>query len=145
MFRGEFEHTVDGKGRTSLPARFRELLAASGSDKMVVTRDVERCLLLFPLAQWEAFEAKLAELPSMAPEVRLVKRTLIGSAHEVNVDGNGRILIPQPLREYARLSREVVFAGQIDRIELWNRDAWRSLQEGVDAAALQQALEGLGI
>ena len=145
MFRGEFEHTVDGKGRTSLPARFRELLAASGSDRMVVTRDVERCLLLFPLAQWEAFERKLAELPSMAPGVRLVKRTLLGSAHEVSVDGNGRILIPQPLREYAGLSREVVFAGQIDRIELWNRDAWRALQEGVDAAALQEALEGLGI
>ncbi|RMG14279.1 MAG: division/cell wall cluster transcriptional repressor MraZ [Deltaproteobacteria bacterium] len=145
MFRGEFEHTVDGKGRTSLPARFREVLAASGSDRMVVTRDVERCLLLFPLAQWEAFERRLLELPSMAPGVRLVKRTLIGSAHEVSVDANGRILIPQPLREYADLKREVVFAGQIDRIELWNRDAWRTLQSQVDPAALQEAMEGLGI
>lgn len=145
MFRGQFEHTIDQKGRISLPARFRELLSSRGSDRLVLTVDVEPCLLAFPTSEWEAFERKLGELPSMDRRVRMVKRTLIGAAHEVGVDKNGRILIPPPLREHAGLERDVVFAGQIDRIEIWSQSGWARVRDSVDPDALQDALEGLGI
>jgi len=145
VFRGQYEHTIDAKGRTSLPARFREIIASRGSDRLVLTRDVERCLLAFPLDEWQAFEARLAAQPSMDRRVRMVKRALIGGAHEVQVDGNGRILIPAGLRAHGGLDREVVFAGQIDRVEIWSREAWAAASEAVDAEALQEALEGLGI
>ena len=145
MFRGQYEHTIDAKGRVSLPAKFREILAARGSDRLVVTADVEPCLLAFGLDEWQAFEEKLAALPSMDRRVRMVKRTLVGQAHELTVDGNGRILLPPPLREHAGLGREVVFTGQIDRIEIWSREGWSRTREDVDVGALTDALEGLGI
>lgn len=145
MFRGQFEHSIDAKGRTSLPARFREILTARGQDRLIVTADVEPCLLAFPLDHWKAFEEKLGSLPRLDQRVKLVKRVYIGNAHEVSVDSAGRILIPASLREHAALGKEAVFAGQIEHVEIWSRDAWQKTREEVSAEEFQQALDGLGI
>ncbi len=145
MFRGQFEHSIDAKGRTSLPARFREILAARGSDRLVVTADIEPCLLAFPLDHWQEIEAKLAALPRLDHRVKLVKRVYIGNAHEVSVDSAGRILIPPPLREHASLGKEAVFAGQIEHVEIWSRASWQKTRDQVSSEEFQQALDGLGI
>lgn len=145
MFRGLYEHTIDAKGRVSLPAKFREAIVSRGSDRLVVTMDVEQCLLAYALPEWQAFEARLGALPQMDRRVRMIKRALIAGAHELQVDGNGRILIPPALRDYAALGRDVVFAGQIEHIAIWNKDSWGGVRGGIDADALQQAMEDLGI
>jgi MraZ protein len=145
MFRGQFEHSIDAKGRTSLPARYRELLAARGSDRLVITTDVEPCLLAFPLDHWQAFEAKLAALPALDQRVKLVKRIYVGSAHEVSIDGAGRILIPPTLREYAGLGKEALFTGLIDRVEVWSRDGWQTNRERASGEDFQQIISDLGI
>ncbi len=145
MFRGQFEHSIDAKGRTSLPARFREILAARGSDRLVITADIEPCILAFPLDHWQAFEEKLGTLPRLDQRVKLVKRVYIGNAHEVSVDSAGRILIPAPLREHAGLAKEAVFAGQIEHVEIWSCEGWRKARENVSAEQFQEALDGLGI
>ncbi|RMG18957.1 MAG: division/cell wall cluster transcriptional repressor MraZ [Deltaproteobacteria bacterium] len=143
MFRGEFEHTIDPKGRTSLPASFRELLSAQGSDRLVVTAALDECLLLYPLPAWEELERKLAALPSMDRRVRLVKRALVGRAHELSADRHGRILLPAPLRTYAGLGRDIVFVGQISFIEVWAREKWSAGDHPFEPAEVQAAIESL--
>ena len=145
MFRGQFEHSIDAKGRTSLPARFREILAARGSERLVITADVEPCLLAFPLDHWQAFEEKLGALPRLDQRVKLVKRIYIGNAHEVSIDSAGRVLIPPPLRAHAGLEKEAVFTGQIEHIEIWSGESWQKAREEVTAEEFQKALNGLGI
>lgn len=153
MFRGLYEHTIDAKGRISLPARFRELVtvgdSANGSGRLVVTRDVEPCLKAYPIEAWQQTEAKLAALPSMNRQARMLKRLLVGSAHDLQVDKSGRILLPPPLRTHAGLEREAVFVGQIDHIEIWSKAAWEASQnqptELSDIAELLESFEGLDI
>ncbi|MDF1563833.1 MAG: division/cell wall cluster transcriptional repressor MraZ [Deltaproteobacteria bacterium] len=145
MFRGEFEHAIDPKGRTSLPASFREQLSTGGSDRLVATAGLDACLLLYPLQAWEELERKLAALPSMDQRVRTVKRALIGRAHEISADRHGRILIPPPLRSYAGFEREIVFVGQLSFIELWARDKWTPDAQSFDPAEVQAAIADLDL
>ena len=144
MFTGHYEHTIDAKGRVSLPAKYREAIAARGSDRLMVTADIHNILLAFALDEWQAFMDKLGALPSMDPRVRMVKRHLIGGAHEVQFDGNGRILLPAPLRQHAQLDREVVFVGIGDRIEIWSKAGWDASHVEEDTAALEKAYQELG-
>ncbi|MCC2666989.1 MAG: mraZ [Gammaproteobacteria bacterium] len=127
MFRGINSITMDAKGRISMPARYRERLQEEGIARMVVTIDTEeRCLLLYPLSEWEVIEAKLAQLPSFNPQARRIQRLLIGHATEGELDGNGRILLSRELVEYAGLKKEAVLIGQGKKFELWDETHWQT-------------------
>ena len=105
MFRGRHETIVDAKGRTSLPARFRDVLTASDDRRMVLTTGLEPCLVAYPYSAWNAFEERLASRPTFDPAVNQIKRLYVASAVECLVDSHGRILIPSTLREYASAAR----------------------------------------
>jgi MraZ protein len=125
MFRGRYEHTIDQKGRTSIPSRFRELLSTKYSDdRLIVTSFLDPCLIAYPVAEWQAFEEKVRALPRFDPKVVELKRVLISGATECPIDRNGRILIPPVLRDFAGLKREIVWAGMVDYIEIWAKDGW---------------------
>ena len=120
MFRGRHEHAVDAKGRTSLPARFREVLAAQGETRIVVTVSLDGCLAAYPMREWEAFEEKLISLPSLDEEMTELKRQLVGYAAECDIDKLGRLMLPTTLREMAGISRNVLWMGMISYIEVWD-------------------------
>jgi MraZ protein len=125
MFRGRYEHTIDQKGRTSIPSRFRELLSSKyADDRLIVTSFLDPCLIAYPVAEWQVFEEKVRALPRFDPKVMQLKRVLISGATECPIDRNGRILIPTVLREFAGLKREIVWAGMVDYIEIWAQDGW---------------------
>ncbi|MEQ8482936.1 MAG: division/cell wall cluster transcriptional repressor MraZ [Pseudomonadales bacterium] len=131
MFRGINSATLDGKGRVALPARLRESLAAAAADgKLVVTIDTKHpCLLLYPLPLWELVEAKLESLPNMNPRSRTIQRLLIGHATDLEPDSAGRLLLPQKLRDYARLDKKVVLVGQGKKVEIWSEPVWEACME----------------
>ncbi len=138
MFRGVNPLTLDSKGRLAIPARYRELLAAHCEGKMVLTVDRDHCLLLYPLPDWEEIERKLVKLPSFNKQARRLQRLLIGHATECELDGNGRILLPPPLREFAGLEKDVVLIGQGNKFEIWDAATWNArrsewLEEGAEA------------
>ena len=124
-FRGVSNLSLDAKGRIVLPARYRERLAEICASQLVVTIDTDQpCLLIYPLPDWEDIEAKIESLPSFNPTTRRIQRLLIGHATEVEVDGNGRMLLSNPLREYAQLGKKVVLIGQGKKFELWDEELW---------------------
>jgi MraZ protein len=128
-FRGEHAHAIDAKGRTSLPARFRELISAQKETSLIVTRDPwDGCLLGYPLPEWKRLEEKLDALPQFSEDVLNLKRVLVAPAHEVDIDGMGRVLIPQSLRDYADLAKEVVWVGQVRTLQLWSQERWKKVQ-----------------
>jgi MraZ protein len=124
-FRGIAQLVLDAKGRLAIPARHRDALA-NGSSRLVVTADPSRCLLLYPLAAWEPIQARLMRLSSFDARTRGLQRLLVGHADDVEIDAAGRILVPPPLREYARLDKHVVLVGQGRKFELWDHAAWQS-------------------
>jgi MraZ protein len=126
MFRGRYEHTIDAKGRTSLPARYRDVLEASGERRIVVTSALDPCLVAYSMPEWAAFEERLGKLPAFDRAVQKVKRLYVSGAVECEVDDSGRILVPPTLRDYARLSKDVLWAGMGKYAELWDKEAWRS-------------------
>lgn len=130
MFRGVHNINLDAKGRMAVPARYRQLLHESNDGALVVTIDTEeRCLLVYPLQEWEPIQAKLEALPSFNPAARRIQRLIIGHATDVDMDGNGRVLLPSPLREYAGLSKKVVMMGQGNKFELWDEDHWSECRQ----------------
>jgi MraZ protein len=131
VFRGRYEHAIDGKGRTSLPSRFREALSASGDARIVLTSGLERCLVAYPLSGWMAFEDKLAALPQFDASVTMLRRIYVSAAVECDVDKLGRVLVPAALRKHAGLSREVLWAGMGNHVELWDRAAFDGLRDEV--------------
>ena len=147
MWQGQFEHAIDGKGRTSLPARFRDALSAAGDDRFVVTSALDPCLVAYPLAEWRAFEEKLSRLPRFDPAVVKLRRLYVSAAVEVAFDGQGRVLIPPPLRAYAALEKDVLWAGMGRHAELWARDRWLRAVETTESerAQLSAKLGELGL
>jgi MraZ protein len=123
MFRGSFEHTIDAKGRVSLPARYREILSTQYDGRLVITL-FDSCLLAFPHSEWLAFENKLSSLSAVDEEIQSFKHYFISGAYECSLDKLGRILIPPNLRKHAALEREVVFVGSVKQIEIWSKDRW---------------------
>ena len=131
MFRGINNATLDAKGRMALPTRNRETVMTASDGRVVVTIDMrERCLLLYPLPEWEIVQRKLEGLENIKPQARLLQRLLIGHATDLELDGNGRILLPAMLREYAELSKKLVLVGQGNKIEIWADEKWRSSMDG---------------
>lgn len=130
MFRGINAITVDGKGRLAIPTRYRDALSADGKSALVVTIDTEEtCLLLYPAAQWQIIEDKLQSLPSFNAAARRIQRLLIGHATDVELDSNGRVLLPPLLRDYAKLDKKVVMIGQGNKFEVWDEMLWQSKRE----------------
>jgi len=133
FFRGLFEHSIDGKGRTSVPARFRDVLTASYSDKLVVTFGPtddphEKFLGVYPLRNWEEIEAQLARRNQSDSDVKQIYRTYVANAFEVEVDKLGRILLPPNLRAHGELEKDVVWVGQGKRMHLWSKANWARVQ-----------------
>lgn len=127
MFRGLNAVSLDSKGRVILPVVYRSKLQNTeiNNAKVVITIDTdENCLLLYPLSVWEEIELKISDLPSFNQATRRIQRLLIGHATELDVDSNGRILIPQLLREYAKLAKNTLFVGQGKKIEIWSEELW---------------------
>lgn len=128
MFLGEYEHTLDAKGRLAVPAKFRGQLERGA----VLSKGMGRCLSVYTMARWEEKSAALVEGKSNE-ELRDFERRIYPSASEVELDGQGRLVIPMKLREYAGLSSEVTVAGVRDHVEIWDRTNWREYQQRLDA------------
>lgn len=122
MFMGEFQHNIDIKGRIIVPAKFRDGLGES----FVVTRGLDKCLFVYPMDEWKILEEKLKKLPLTKKDARSFTRFFFSGAVECEVDKQGRINIPQPLRKYATLEKECVVIGVSDRIEFWASEKWES-------------------
>jgi len=126
MFRGINAIHIDGKGRLSVPTRYREAL---GSDTVVTIDTEETCLLLYTANQWQTIEEKIQQLPSFDPVSRRIQRLLIGHATDVTLDTSGRLLLPQVLRDYAKLEKRVLMIGQGSKFEVWSETLWDARRE----------------
>ncbi|MEW4983242.1 MAG: division/cell wall cluster transcriptional repressor MraZ [Cycloclasticus sp.] len=124
LFRGVNNVTLDAKGRLSIPTRYRAQLKTSCDGQMVMTVDREHSLLLYPLPVWEDIERKLIKLPTLNKQARRLQRLLIGHATECELDGQGRVLVSPPLREFADLNKKTVMIGQGNKFEIWNEQTW---------------------
>ncbi|HKU14294.1 MAG TPA: division/cell wall cluster transcriptional repressor MraZ [Steroidobacteraceae bacterium] len=135
MFRGANKVTLDAKGRLAMPTRYRERIVERSNGRLIATVDhADRCLLIYPLPEWEEIELKLRRLPTLNPLARRLQRLVIGHATDLDLDGSGRILIPPSLREYAGLSRAAMLIGQGNRFELWDETLWnQSCQQWAQA------------
>jgi MraZ protein len=135
VFRGFDEINMDSKGRIGLPTRYHDRVLANAEGKFVITVDIrESCLVLYPLPEWEVVEAGLNKLPTSQSAFAQLKRRLIGHATEVNLDSAGRLLISPELRDFAKLEKNVVLAGQGKKCEIWDKSAWNAMQAEVIAA-----------
>ena len=121
-----------------MPSRYRDELLSRCAGQLIVTVDaVDPCLCVYPLTEWELIEAKLRQLPSLVEENRRLQRVLIGNAVDLELDGNGRFLVPPRLREHAGLDKHAMLVGQLNKFQLWNEDAWNALADA-DLAAIKQ-------
>jgi MraZ protein len=135
VFLGEFEHTIDDKGRVAIPARFREVLG----ERFVVTKGFDSCLQAFPMSYWEQLREKVDRLPISSPDARNLRRLMFAPAQDLDIDRQGRVLIPQTLRLYAGLAEEVVITGLGNYFELWSAARWRETQEFLSENATEIA------
>jgi MraZ protein len=146
VFRGSTYLSLDTKGRLAIPAKQRERLLAVGDANLILTVDRARCLLLFPVKTWEVIERDFADLPAFDEAARSVVRLYLGNAEEVEMDGQGRILLPQHLREFAFLDKRVAFVGQGGKFEIWDELRWKDKtlkdleDQGIGELALSSAL-----
>lgn len=140
MFMGQYEHSIDTKGRIIIPAKYREDLG----DNFVVTRGLDGCLFLYPSEEWKNFVDKLQELPSNQ-NTRKIQRQFLSKAMEVALDKQGRILIPALLRSDAALEKEVVFVGMMNRIEVWDKSRLAEQEMQEDDEALEATMDDLDI
>ncbi|GIP10725.1 transcriptional regulator MraZ [Paenibacillus macerans] len=120
MFMGEFQHSIDDKGRIIIPAKFRDLLGSS----FVVTRGLDQCLFVYPMQEWEVLEQKLKALPLMKSDARAFTRFFFSGATECEWDKQGRVNLPGNLRQYAKLEKDCVVLGVSNRVEIWSKDIW---------------------
>ena len=143
MLTGEFNHSIDSKGRLIIPSKLRESLG----EHFVITKGMDGCLFLHPDKEWEAFEDKLRTLPLTNKKARDFKRFFLGSAVEGELDKQGRVLISSSLREHAGLEKEVVLAGVLDKVEIWNKETWeaRTAEIEDDIEDIASDMEDLGL
>lgn len=143
MFMGEYNHTIDTKGRLIIPSKFRETLG----EEFVVTKGLDGCLFVYDNKEWAAFEEKLKSLPLTNKDARQFVRFFLAGAAMAEVDKQGRILVPSVLREFAALEKEVVLIGVASRVEIWSKERWESSAsyEDMEEIAEHMAELGLGI
>ncbi len=140
MFMGQYEHTIDAKGRTIVPVKYREGLG----DEFVVTWGADGCLYLYPQEEWKQFVEKLLQLPSNQ-NTRKIQRQFLSMAMEVSLDKQGRILVPAKLRGSANLEKDLVFIGMMNRVEVWDKATLDAQNQEEDAKDLEAAMDELGI
>ena len=140
MFMGEYNHTIDAKGRLIIPSKFRELLG----EEFVLTKGLDGCLSIYPMTEWEAFEKKLSALPLTNKNARTLTRFFVAGATECELDKQGRILIPSTLREFAGLEKNVMLAGQLGRIDIWDEEKWWTIC-AADMNAIADGMEDVDI
>ncbi|MCK6462897.1 MAG: division/cell wall cluster transcriptional repressor MraZ [Candidatus Pacebacteria bacterium] len=143
MLIGEYRHNIDAKKRVAVPAKFRREIG----EKAVITRGQEKCLLLYPVSEWEKVAERLSQLPTGSADNRNFLRVLLSGAAEVEIDALGRILIPDYLKEFAELSEKVVIAGLYKKLEIWNEKNWDEHKARIEnqADALAEKLGELGV
>ena len=141
MFKGEYNHTIDPKGRLIIPSRFRELLG----EEFVITKGLDGCLSIYPQEEWETFEEKLRALPLTNKNARTLTRFFVAGACTCELDKQGRILVPQTLREFAGLDKDVVLAGNLNRIEVWSKEAWAKNCDFDDMDSIAEGMQEMGI
>lgn len=141
MFMGEYNHTIDAKGRMIIPAKFRELLG----EEFVLTKGLDGCLSIYPMDEWEAFEQKLRALPLTNKNARTFSRFFVAGATTCELDKQGRILVPVTLREFAGLSKDVVLTGNLTRIEIWSKEKWMENSNCEDMDAIAEGMQAMGI
>lgn len=141
MFMGEYNHTIDAKGRLIIPSKFRDTLG----NEFVVTKGLEGCLFVFERYEFDTFIDKLNEKSDLEANVRKIKRFFISGAQEVEVDKQGRILLPSVLREHASLEKDVVFAGVGGHIEIWDKSRWDEISAYDDINDIAEELAAFGI
>lgn len=123
MFIGEYLHTIDNKNRVAIPAKFRNLLKGA-----VVTRGIDTCLVLYPRKEWEVLAGKIAAMPSSKAKNRIFSRLQLAGAMDVKIDKQGRIVLPDYLKKYARLNKKIAIAGLYDRLEIWDSSRWEAFK-----------------
>ncbi|MEK7149364.1 MAG: division/cell wall cluster transcriptional repressor MraZ [Patescibacteria group bacterium] len=143
MFIGEFTHNLDIKGRMAMPIKFRDKLTSGA----IITRGLDYCLFVFSVKEWETLAQKLVALPLAQANSRAFVRLMLAGAMDVELDKQGRILIPDYLRDYANLKKEITVAGLYNRIEIWNSEAWKQYKEKTESASdeIAEKLSELGI
>ena len=141
MFMGQYNHTIDTKGRLIIPSKFRDRLG----EEFVVTKGMDGCLFVYANEDWSAFEQKLTSLPLINKESRKFARFFLAGASQVEVDKQGRILIASNLRTFAELDKEVVLVGVGSRIEIWSLEKWESMDFDDDMDDISAAMESLGL
>lgn len=141
MFMSEYNHTIDAKGRLIIPSKFRELLG----EEFVVTKGMDGCLFVYANDDWNAFEQKLTSLPLINKEARKFARFFLAGAAQVELDKQGRILLPSNLREFAGLDKDVVLVGVGSRIEIWSKEQWEDMNSDVDMDDISSSMESLGL
>lgn len=124
MWYGQYFHTLDNKDRFILPAKFREKLKKLAKKKFYITRGLDNCLFLFDQAIWEQLEEKLREIPFTRQQARSFNRLLFSGAQEIDIDSQGRMVVPGYLKDIASIKREIVIVGVADRMEIWDKDIW---------------------
>lgn len=140
MFKGEFAHTIDPKGRVIVPVKLRDELG----DNFVVTKGLDGCLWMFDNEQWEKVEAEIKEMPFTLKEARVISRFIIAGATDGELDKQGRVLIPPNLREYADLQKDIVLAGVGSRVEIWSKERYEAASMVDDMDAMAEKLVELG-
>lgn len=141
MFMGEYNHTVDAKGRLIVPSKFREQLG----DEFVVTKGLDGCLFVYENTEWKILEEKIKNLPLTNANARKITRFFLAGATLCEVDKQGRILLPSVLREFAGIEKEAVMVGVGNRIEIWSKESWISANVYDDMDEIAESMEGLGI
>lgn len=147
-FSGKYYYTIDPKGRIIIPALFRDIISSNYSPKLyIVNAAFDKCLHIYPQEEWHKLEEKVRQLPKMQEEVRFFMRRVIASAQEVEVDKQGRILIPAAHREDAGLNSDIVIVGQIEKIELWDRREWDTVVDHsrIDKKTVEEKLAAYGL
>jgi len=127
---GEYQHTIDGKGRLIMPAKFRDELG----DKFIVTKGLDGCLFVYPLSEWQVLEEKLRKLPFTRSDARAFARFFFSGATECELDKQGRILIPANLRDHAQLEKDVFVIGVSSRLEIWSKEVWEDYNDKTEAS-----------
>jgi MraZ protein len=151
LFRGVSTLNLDAKGRMAIPTRYRERLQETCASQLVLTVDRDRCLLLYPEPEWVEIERKLKALPSFNKAARTLQRLYIGHAHDVEMDGQGRISLPAELRSFANLDKRVALVGQGNKFELWDEGTWSGKRDewldevGLEDLELPADVESLSI
>jgi MraZ protein len=143
MFIGEYAHSLDQKGRLSIPAKFRPFLQSG----VVVTRGLDHCLFLYSKAEWATLAAKIAALPLSSRKSRAFARLMLAGATDAELDGQGRVIVPEYLRNYASLKKQVVITGLYNRAEIWDADAWQKYKQATEDVSddIAESLTSLGV